>query len=77
MASDDEGVEESRGSIRNYMPPQKELEVESSLADALESVSRSSSPVAAPGNLQEQTPRPYFDYFEKLKSERKVCQTLS
>jgi len=74
LASDDEEeVEESKASIRNYMPPSKDVDVDGSLAEALESVSRSSSPL----NLPERTPKSYFDYYEKLKTEPKVCWQTS
>jgi myosin protein heavy chain len=63
----------------DYLPPAEEDDVDEhdlSLSEALESISRTSSPY--PTGMPDVTPKTaYFEYYEKLKSEPKVCTVFS
>lgn len=73
--------EESKSSVPDvYLPPQDEEEEgeELSIADALQSVSRTSSPApfAVDAFEDDGAPKKHYDYSISLKSEPKVCPQL-
>jgi hypothetical protein len=82
FSDDDETDEEqSRESVPEvYLPPEddsddRDGEQDISLTDALQSVSRTSSP-PFPVESFEETPKKNYDYSVSLKSEPKVCIVL-
>ncbi|KAF8902351.1 hypothetical protein CPB84DRAFT_1961582 [Gymnopilus junonius] len=72
----EEGQEGSKSSVPDvYLPPEEDEAAhdrEFSLTDALESISRSSSPSFPPQVSRENTPKKNYDYSVSLKSEPKA-----
>ncbi|KDR80779.1 hypothetical protein GALMADRAFT_241215 [Galerina marginata CBS 339.88] len=73
--TEDDEDEETRSSVPDvYLPPEEDEEGDRdfSLTDALQSVSRSSSPPFPPQASREATPKKNYDYSVSLKSEPKA-----
>jgi len=76
--TDDEDEQEESKSVPDvYLPPpddEDDQDREFSLTDALQSLSRSSSPPFIPETIsREETPKKNYDFSMSLKSEPKVC----
>lgn len=78
---DEEGQEESKSVPDVYLPPpddEDDQDREFSLTDALQSLSRSSSPPFIPETIsREETPKKNYDFSMSVQSEPKVCHEIS